>query len=60
MMYTTGKIMTPQGRTNEKKEKVFPAIIFDTISHAVKTPVMIAYNSVLVKSSNIIILYFPP
>ena len=50
--------MTPQGRTNEKKENIFPAIIFDTIRQAVKTPAMIAYKSVFVKSSNMIILYF--
>ena len=50
--------MTPQGRTKEKKENVFPAIIFDTIRQAVKTPAMIAYKSVLVKSSNMSILYF--
>ena len=33
-------------------------MIFDTISDAVKIPVNIAYNSVLVISSNILILYF--
>jgi hypothetical protein len=53
-----GNIITPHGRVNEKKSKVFPAMMFDMIRAAVNTPVNAAYNSVFVKFSNMIILYF--
>ena len=46
---------TPQGNTTWKKTKVLPAIIFEIIKLAVKIPVSIAYNSVLVIFSNIFI-----
>ena len=52
-------MITAQGRVNEKKSNVLPAVIFDTIKHAVKIPVKIAYNSVFVKSSNIKTIIFP-
>ncbi len=34
--------MTPQGSVKEKKSNVFPAIMFEIIRHAVKTPVSMA------------------
>ena len=57
-IYITGKIITPQGNMKEKKSNVFPARILDINMHEVKTPVNIAYRSVLVRFSNMIILYF--
>jgi hypothetical protein len=52
--------MTPHGSVSEKKSKVFPAMIFDIIRHAVKTPVRVAYKLVLVEFSNLIIYCFSP
>ena len=43
---------------NDKKENVLPAMMFDISRHAVKTPAMIAYSSLLVMSSNMIITIF--
>jgi hypothetical protein len=57
MIYITGNIITADGRENEKNAKVFPAMMLDTIRHAVNTPVMIAYKSVFVRFSNMVILY---
>ena len=42
MIYISGKIITADGRVNEKKANVLPAMIFDIIKHAVKTPVIMA------------------
>ena len=50
--------MTPHGSVREKKSKVFPAMIFDMIRHAVKTPVRVAYKLVFVEFSNMFIYCF--
>ena len=51
-------MITAHGRVKEKKSNVLPARILDTIKHAVKTPVNVAYNSVFVKFSNIFHIIF--
>lgn len=50
--------MTPHGSVNVKKSNVFPAMIFDMMRHAVKTPVRVAYKLVLVEFSNMFIYCF--
>ena len=58
LMQLIDSLITPQGNVNEKKSNVLPAMIFDTIKQAVNTPVKMAYSSVFVRFSNILILYF--
>lgn len=45
-------MIIPHGNVNDKKLNVLPAMTFEIIRQAVKTPVKVAYNSTFVELPN--------